>query len=88
MYLRLRTDQTTALYAFLTLLRCLKKGEQVTDSRYQGDSQLLRDSRAHRVIDLVPFYPEGTCLKSKKKGIVKQPDGLGVLAKGLNTVRN
>ena len=60
----------------------------MTDSRYQGDSQLLRDSRAHKVIDLVPFYPKGTCLKSKKEGVVKQPDGLGVLARGLNTVRN
>ena len=88
MHLRLKTDQTTALYAFPTLLRCLKKGEQVTDSRYQRDSQLLRDSRAHGVIDLVPFYPEGTCPKSKKEGIVKQPDGPGVLARGLNTVRN
>ena len=49
---------------------------------------MLRDSRAHRVIDLVPFYPKGTCLKSKKEGIVKQSDGLRVLARGLNTVRN
>ena len=60
----------------------------MTDSRYQGDSQLLRDSRAHGVIDLVPFYPKGTCPKSKKEGVVKQPDGPGVLAGGLNTVRN
>ena len=49
---------------------------------------MLRDSRAHRVIDLVPFYSEGTCLKSKKEGVVKQSDGLRVLARGLNTVRN
>jgi hypothetical protein len=49
---------------------------------------LLRDSRVYRVIDLVPFYSKGTCLKSKKEGIVKQLDGLRVLARGLNTVCN
>ena len=49
---------------------------------------MLRDSRAYRVIDLVPFYPKGTCPKSKKEGIVKQLNGPGVLARGLNTVRN
>jgi hypothetical protein len=86
-HLRLRTDQATALYAFPTLLRYLKKGEAVVDSRYQGDSQLLKNGREHGIIDLVPFYPEGTCPKSKPESVVKEPEGPGVLAGGLSIVR-
>ena len=86
MHLRLRTDQATALYAFPTLLRCLKKGEAVLDSRYQGDSRLLEDCQEHAVIDLVPFYPAGTCPKSKPESVVKYPEGPEVLAGGLNVV--
>jgi hypothetical protein len=39
------------------------------------------------IIDLVPFYPNGTCPKSKRESIVKEPKGLKVLARGLRIVR-
>jgi hypothetical protein len=87
MHLRLRTDQATALYAFPTLLRCLEKGEAVLDFRYQGDSQLLREDRGHGVMDLIPFYPTGTCPKLRPESVVKEPEGPEVLAGGLNIVR-
>ena len=58
----------------------------MVDSHYQGDSQLLKNSREHRIINLVPFYSKGTCLKSKLESIVKEPKGLGVLAGGLSIV--
>jgi hypothetical protein len=47
---------------------------------------LLKNSREHRIINLIPFYPKGTCLKLKLKSIVKEPKGLGVLARGLSIV--
>ena len=86
MYLRLRTNQATTLYAFPTLLCYLKKGEVVADSRYQRNNKLLRDSREHAIIDLVPFYPDETYSKSKRESIVKEPKGLEVLARGLRIV--
>jgi hypothetical protein len=39
------------------------------------------------IINLVPFYPNGTYPKSKRESIVKEPKGLEVLAKGLRIVR-
>jgi hypothetical protein len=38
------------------------------------------------IIDLVPFYPNRTCLKLKWESIVKEPKGLEVLARGLRIV--
>jgi hypothetical protein len=38
------------------------------------------------IINLVPFYPNGTCPKSKRESIVKEPKGLEVLARGLRIV--
>jgi hypothetical protein len=39
------------------------------------------------IIDLVPFYSDGTCPKLKRESIVKEPKGLEVLAGGLRIVR-
>jgi hypothetical protein len=38
------------------------------------------------IINLVPFYPNGTCPKLKRESIVKEPKGLKVLAGGLRIV--
>jgi hypothetical protein len=38
------------------------------------------------IIDLVPFYSNRTCPKSKQESIVKEPKGLEVLARGLKIV--
>ena len=47
---------------------------------------MLKNSREHRIINLIPFYPKGTYLKLKPESIVKKSKGLRVLAEGLNIV--
>ena len=47
---------------------------------------MLKNNWEYRIINLVPFYPKGTCLKSKLESIIKEPKGLRVLVRGLNII--